>query len=111
MKKFIVILMLLTSISAADCQTPTEKMYAARATLALAKSQLKAAEKERSDAYPAYKEDAKVQLKANDQAIADMRAKFVKPRRSPLNDELKHKVDSLEEINIQLRDRLYITEW
>jgi hypothetical protein len=86
-------------------------MNAARAKVAQAKSLLKAAEQERSDAYPAYKEDAKVQIKANDKAIADMRAKFVKPRRSALNDELKHKVDSLEEINIGLRDRLYITEW
>jgi hypothetical protein len=94
----------------ACCQTPAQNEVKAEGKVEAAKENLKAAEKELDAAYPPFKKDAEMQISANDKKIKEFRAQFVKPSRSPLNDDVKQKIDDLEKRNVDLRNRLYVYE-
>lgn len=103
-------MLLLSCAAMAECQTPAENLISAQDKVDRAQSNLKAAKQALSVAYPAYREDAKIQIKANDMTISDLRANFVKPRNSASNADSKKKIDALEDRNVMLRARLYVTE-
>ena len=110
MKKAIYILTLMTGALYAHCQTPAQNEVKAESKVEGAKENLKKAEKELDAAYPAFKKDAEMQISANDKKIKELRAQFVKPNRSPANDDAKQKIDALENRNVELRNRLYTYE-
>ncbi len=91
-------------------QSPTDNMVAAQARVECAKAELAVAETEVTEAFPPYREDAKVQIKANEKSIADLRASLVKPFRSKTNDANKQKIDDLENRNVGLRTRLWVNQ-
>ena len=91
-------------------QSPAENMVAAQDRVECAKAELKLAETELTAAFPPFREDARVQIKANDKSIADLRAGLVKPFRSKTNDADKQKIDDLESRNVALRDRLWVEQ-
>ena len=102
----IIVLMAVTIL--AYSQSPAEKEVAAKDNVQLAEENLKLAKQQLLDTYPAFKKDAEIQIKANDETIECLRASMIKPRRSPVNDEAKKKIDDLENRNDDLRSRLYI---
>ena len=110
MKKLIYSIALMTCGALAHGQTPAENMSAAEARVECAKAEVVAAEKAFDATIKPYKKDAKMQIKANDKEIADLRHGLVKPFKSPANDESKKKIDDLENRNIDLRNRLYIDQ-
>jgi hypothetical protein len=110
MKKIIYTIALMTGALLAHSQTPAENMVAAEAKVKCARADLVVAEKELAAAFPPFKKDAQVQIKANDKTISDLRTGFVKPFKSSANDASKVKIDDLEARNVDLRSRLYTNE-
>jgi hypothetical protein len=111
MRKTIYTLILMSGALCAISQTPAEKLVAARVKVERAKAALNEAQIELKAVYPVYKKDARMQIKANDRSIGELRSNLTKPLLSPLNDSTKQKIDLLEDRNVALRDRLYINEW
>jgi hypothetical protein len=110
MNKTIYTIALMASISCAYGQTPAQNETKAEDKLDTKKSEVKQAQRELDAAYIPFKKDAEVQIKANDEAIKELRRNLVKPGRSAANDDSKKKIDALEDRNVELRSRLYTYE-
>jgi hypothetical protein len=110
MKRVIRILALMTWALNAYSQTPAQNEVKAEGKVEAAKENLKKAEKELDAAYLPFKRDAEKQIIANEKKIKELRAQFVKPSRSPVNNDNKQKIDDLEKRNVDLRNRLDVYE-
>ena len=110
MKRVIRILALMTWALNAYSQTPAQNEVKAEGKVEAAKENLKKAEKELDAAYLPFKRDAEKQIIANEKKIKELRAQFVKPSRSSLNNDAKQKIDDLEKRNVDLRNRLDVYE-
>ena len=108
MKKTFLSIVLLTFFLSAHCQTAAEKTAQAKIKYEQAKENLKQARMELNATYPAYKQEAKDQIKGNDQKITEIRGTLNNPKNASVNETRKKQIDSLESVNVQLRDRLFI---
>ena len=107
MKKTIYTIALMAATILAHGQSPAQKEVIAKDNVQTAEENLKVAKQQLTDTYPAFRKDAEEQIKANDESIACLREKMVKPRKSAANDTAKKEIDKLEDRNDDLRNRLY----
>lgn len=97
---------LLASAVFTACQSKQEKVEDAKEDVQEAKEELHDAQSELNAEYPAFRTDAEAKIAANEQRIADLRAKINKGGK-PLDEARAKRIQELEEKNAQLRSRLY----
>lgn len=85
--------------------TPAQKVVKTDAKVDSAQAHLDRAKAANAAASKAYIEDTKRQIEANDKEIARLKSTMVKPRSSPQNDDIKKKIDRLEDRNDDLRNK------
>lgn len=96
------------------CQSPTEKKQEAQEDLQEAREDLAEAQKEVSDSirraataeeYQAFKTEAEVKIKKNNERIAELRVKHSKPGKA-LDEYYESRISALEKRNRELREEL-----
>jgi chromosome segregation ATPase len=106
--------MLIVSGSFTGCQSPTEKKADAEKDLQEAKEDLREAQQEVVDSmhraatveeYEAFKTDAQVRIKRNEDRIAELRVKKAKPGKA-LDEYYESRITALEKRNAELRDKI-----
>ncbi len=103
----IIINALIAGLVLTACETKEQKVQDAKQDVQNAKQELKDAKNELNTEYPSFKKDAEAKIAANDERIAELKAKVNKPGKAPLDDMRRRKIDDLEKRNADLRARLY----
>ena len=110
----LVIAMFMVSGSFIGCQSPTEKKEAAEKDLQEAKEDLREAQKEVVDSmhraataqeYEAFKADAQVKIKKNNDRIAELRVKRSKPGKA-MDEYYETRIVALEKRNRELKEEI-----
>ena len=108
------IAMLITSGSFIGCQSPTEKKEAAEKDLQEAKQDVREAQQEVVDSlhraatvaeYEAFKADAQVRIKRNNDRIAELRVKRSKPGKA-MDEYYETRIVALEKRNRELKEEI-----